>query len=1348
MIRLFRLRLQRLHSNLIHPWILLGILWLLLFSAAAGAEDPASASIGSVLEHANTLYSEKKYDEARREYERVLEIDKGSVSAWRSLGWCDWALGQRARAYQVWGDLIKAFPDDLQTLIALSKASEQDQRWNEAADYYAKVLELEPENQPARLGRARIFIAQHKFQLAEQESRAALINTPSDKNVQSLLADALMGQGRYPEAEGLLRTLAKAEPAPRHLSRLAKTLAELGKYEQAAEVYKTSFGIQADADVLTAWRGLGASLRKTGQNPRAYAIWQGILHVAPSDLQTLLAIGRASEQDKLWQQGLDYYALALQKAPGDHAAHLGRAKIFFAKQDYKAAESELKAILDRSPSDMEARAAMVEVLISMNRGAEAEQMLEPLVKLDPVPRKLNRLGTILNDLRRDEEAADYFQKSLQLDPENEVAILGVVYAYWNQHKFKESIKLLQGYLAKHPDNDVVRTELAAHASADDNWDLAAPEWKFLIAKHPEEVKFKLKLAQLLHRAGTGGNEEFIKIANEVLAKDPNNENALSLLAEDATFSGNLENAVFWTNRLVTAAPTLDRLVRLGKLRMALGESLSKEGKLEVANIQYRFAMEAFQRANELDPIKSMAPVDMIQDLLVMEQPAEAVKMGQKLYTKYPTSADAIKQLAAAYRDRGDYADALDILKHVNVYYPNSSALNQSIADLTYHAGNKERAFKMLNETLNAPHRQVIPILLYHGITVGDRQDTTSLQKFRDQLLALKQEGYQSITMAQLQRYFDGKEALPAKPILITFDDARADSFKYGDPVLAETGYRATMFVPVEDVATHGPYAGVWPTIRQMYANGRWEMQCHGSNAQHWVQVDAKGHLGHFLANKMWITDAARLETDKEFATRLEQDMLNCKKTVARELPDAHIFAFAFPYGDQGHRSLSNAPNAYKINQGLVKKHFGLAFNVDNSYLATEDTPRFVLPRFEVPRTYSGKDLVQQLKVIDPIHSTNSKLAHLDVESGRYGQGLEILSGLVKEGVADEAELLTTSGKVLNWTGDHAGSRKQLEKARALRPGDPVIQTEIDKLNRRLGPAVQMNAVYFQDNAHRTFYSLSPSALFSVSDAFSWSAYYRYLDFDQKVDAHRLGTVGPEQHYQAIGNQFGGQFSYELAPRSLLSMSAGFADFSGDASPRPSGSGKTFPLGSIQFTKGVGDRLDLKLGADHTFVNTAGAILNNIAFSRVEGEFKLKLLDSLRLTAGSTYFNYTDDNQRVRTEVELDQTVWDDPNITVGAQFIRDDTEKNNPLFWTPNNYLAFSAPLKLKKRWGESLVAELDLVPGMGKETGNDYQFQIGGYGSVNYIVNDDVSLNLSLNRYQAATYSNFSAYAGVLLRY
>lgn len=1320
--RLFR-RFNRTAVNLF------GFSVLLLVSQIA-----SSATFSATLEQANKYYAEEKYNEARREFEHAIQIDRGSIPAWRGLGWSHWALGNKDKAMTIWTDLHQAFPDNVPTLLALGKASEQDRKLNSALDYYARILKLQP-SQAASKGRARIFLVQKKFQLAEQALTAALKAEPSDANSKSLLADALIGQGKYQEAEGLLRSL---KPIPANLIRLGNTLAELGKYEEAVDIYKTSFGRHGDKKTLLAWRGLGTRLRQSGQHDRAYAIWEEILQHVPLDTGTMLVVGEAYEQDKLWQQGLDLYSLVLKNSPDNYAAHLGKAKIYAARKDYDSAELELKTVLEHSPADMKARAVLAETMIATGRQAEAIDMFQPYVKNKPTPNHLNQFADLLTKAGQNEEAIRYFRKSLQLMPDNTGAILGLAQTYWMQHNYTEAINMLQSYLAKYPGKDLVRARLSEHAAAAGHFEEAIEQLRFLVKKNPEDRRWKIKLARLLHLSGQ--HQEAVQIARQLIEADPHDVNAISLLANDAIFSNDVKNGIYWVKWLTSIDPNAERFNWLGKLHIELGNQLDKEGKPEDAMIQYSSAEQAFKQAIELDPIKSRAPIGEVWSLRLQKKFPEALRLALNLHHSFPNSIDIIQELVFIYWEQENYSSAREWLLRELAFLPENIKVKQNLAKLTFDSGDKSGGLRMLDKLLDASSPKNVPVLLYHGITLSDRQDTMPLRLFNDQMHALKNAGYQSITLAQLSGFLDGKNDLPAKPILITFDDSRADSLQFADPILAQTGFLATMFVPVGDVATHGAYTANWSTLRQIQETGRWDMQCHSTEGQHYIPVNREGHMGRFMVNRIWQDNPGRPESNEEFKERIDRDLQTCLSTLASELTNSHVIAFAYPFSDQGHKSLSNNQDAYYQNQQLVKQYFQLAFHVGNDYPVSQNSQRYTLPRFEVPRTYTGDELVQQLIKIDPRNSTSLALGQLEMSAGHYNRALSIFEGLVQEGAMDKADYLVNSGKVFKWSGDHAEARARFEKALSLRPEDPFLKAELASLDQRRKPTVQLSGNYFEDNEDRSYYYFGPSIKFQVTDSLALGAQYQYLDLDQKLTS---GAANPRQ-FSATGHQFVTRLNYELWNRTSISLSAGVADFSGTDSSDSSNSGSTFPLGSIQLNAGLGDYIDLSLAGDRNYVNTAGAIMNDIAFTRGKAGFKAKIFDSLSLNLQHSYYRYNDDNQRHRTVAALVSRVRDDPYISVGTQFTRDDTQHQNSLFWTPDNYLALEVPILMKNQWSPTFFTEFSVEPGMGKETGSNYAFQINGTGRLNWILRKDLSLNLSFNRYQAANYSNFAAFLGI----
>ena len=86
----------------------------------------------------------------------------------------------------------------------------------------------------------------------------------------------------------------------------------------------------------------------------------------------------------------------------------------------------------------------------------------------------------------------------------------------------------------------------------------------------------------------------------------------------------------------------------------------------------------------------------------------------------------------------------------------------------------------------------IPVLVYHQIDT-DSLFSTTLALFTQQMNLLASSGYSTISPQQYADWVYGRNPnLPAKPILITFDDniANADTIS---PVLAAKNFRAVMY---------------------------------------------------------------------------------------------------------------------------------------------------------------------------------------------------------------------------------------------------------------------------------------------------------------------------------------------------------------------------------------------------------------------------------------------------------------------------------------------------------------------------------------------------------------------------
>lgn len=98
-------------------------------------------------------------------------------------------------------------------------------------------------------------------------------------------------------------------------------------------------------------------------------------------------------------------------------------------------------------------------------------------------------------------------------------------------------------------------------------------------------------------------------------------------------------------------------------------------------------------------------------------------------------------------------------------------------------------------------KKEVPILCYHHIRESRpgqsetiKNYSVSPSQFAEQMKALKDSGYQTILPEQLYNYLVYNETLPAKPVMLTFDDTDEEQFSIGKNEMDKYGFKAVYFI--------------------------------------------------------------------------------------------------------------------------------------------------------------------------------------------------------------------------------------------------------------------------------------------------------------------------------------------------------------------------------------------------------------------------------------------------------------------------------------------------------------------------------------------------------------------------
>lgn len=125
----------------------------------------------------------------------------------------------------------------------------------------------------------------------------------------------------------------------------------------------------------------------------------------------------------------------------------------------------------------------------------------------------------------------------------------------------------------------------------------------------------------------------------------------------------------------------------------------------------------------------------------------------------------------------------------------------------------------------------VPILLYHYIGNNPDQndkarDVLSIapDKFDEQMGYLSQNGFSPITLDTMVAGLRGVISLPAKPVVLTFDDGYIDLYFNAFGILKKYNFHAVAFIPTGLVGTK--YYASWDELQEMQTSGLLSFQSH------------------------------------------------------------------------------------------------------------------------------------------------------------------------------------------------------------------------------------------------------------------------------------------------------------------------------------------------------------------------------------------------------------------------------------------------------------------------------------------------------------------------------------------
>ncbi|MFK0120615.1 polysaccharide deacetylase family protein [Streptomyces sp. NPDC090994] len=202
----------------------------------------------------------------------------------------------------------------------------------------------------------------------------------------------------------------------------------------------------------------------------------------------------------------------------------------------------------------------------------------------------------------------------------------------------------------------------------------------------------------------------------------------------------------------------------------------------------------------------------------------------------------------------------------------------------------------------------VPILMYHAVAAEPNDATRALsvtpEAFAEQMAVVADRGLTPLTTAELAAAWRSGRPLPARPVLVTFDDGYEGVHRHALPVLAKHGFPATLFVSTGWL--RGPYdtGGAldtmldWDQVRELAGAG--------------VEIGGHSHTHPQL--------------DQLHAGDLRHELIHCKEIVTDQVGTAPV-SFAYPYGYSDRRVRAAVretgyAQALAVGNGLARRAQG------------------------------------------------------------------------------------------------------------------------------------------------------------------------------------------------------------------------------------------------------------------------------------------------------------------------------------------------------------------------------------------------------------------------------------------
>ncbi len=431
--------------------------------------------------YGGVLTALNEYEEALEAYNEALKVQPEYLDALNNKSYTLWLLERFEESEEACHKALKMAPNNIVALNNLGIILSKRIKYEESLDVWEKASKINPNEAMIWINWGNSLREMGRLALSEEKCLKAFELAPKNPEALNNLANALRDQGKPEEAVELYRKATNIKPnyheahnnmsialtdnchfeeaaiAARYAvafkddfadgySALSKSLCQLGEYEDAHRAAQRA--IHLDPDNAATYLDLADVLLRADQLDDGEAVLQEALKREPNSARAYLKLSEIRENMTNFEAAHEAIDNALKLSPDMVQLWLRKAMIYYVGGDVNNGLETIDKALTISPKWPLAMHHKAEMLVSLNRNDEAQELVHEVLSLDPnLPGSYATL-TALKKFKSEDDEDFVAMKALEENIETYGQDLTAVFyyamsdAYEHMGKYEESFDYL------------------------------------------------------------------------------------------------------------------------------------------------------------------------------------------------------------------------------------------------------------------------------------------------------------------------------------------------------------------------------------------------------------------------------------------------------------------------------------------------------------------------------------------------------------------------------------------------------------------------------------------------------------------------------------------------------------------------------------------------------------------------------------------------------------------------------------------------------------------------------------------------------------------------------------------